>query len=59
MAAIGGGRAYGILTRLVLEAGTTLICTPDVAIPNVTRRLADMGGEEWSGKVLLYAQRGL
>src|SRR6202050_4568274 len=54
VAAIGGGRAYGILTRVVLEAGTILICTPDIAIPDVTRRLAEMGGEEWSGKVVLH-----
>jgi predicted short-subunit dehydrogenase-like oxidoreductase (DUF2520 family) len=54
VAAIGGGRAYGILTRLVLEAGTILICTPDIATPDVTRRLAEMGGEEWSGKVVLH-----
>jgi predicted short-subunit dehydrogenase-like oxidoreductase (DUF2520 family) len=57
--AIGGGRGYGILTRLVLEARVILICAPDAALPQVAAQLAEMGSEEWAGKIALHTSGAL
>ncbi len=57
--AIGGGRAYGRLTRQVLGADVVLIATPDGAIRSVAAQLARLGGEEWRGKVVLHSSGAL
>lgn len=57
--AIGGGRAYGELTRQVLAANVVLIATPDDAVHGVATKLARMGGDEWRGKVALHTSGAL
>jgi predicted short-subunit dehydrogenase-like oxidoreductase (DUF2520 family) len=47
------------LTRLVLEARVILICAPDAALPKVTAQLAEMGSEEWAGKIALHTSGAL
>lgn len=56
---IGSGRPYGKLTRLVLDARVVLIAVPDDAISKVAARLAQMGGDEWQGKVVLHTSGAL
>jgi predicted short-subunit dehydrogenase-like oxidoreductase (DUF2520 family) len=51
---IGGGRPYGKLSRLILETSVVLIAAPDDAIAGLAERLANIGGEEWSGKIILH-----
>jgi predicted short-subunit dehydrogenase-like oxidoreductase (DUF2520 family) len=51
---IGGAQAYSALTRLTLEAGNLLLATPECAIPQIAGELAEMGGQEWRGKVVLH-----
>jgi predicted short-subunit dehydrogenase-like oxidoreductase (DUF2520 family) len=51
---IGGGIPFGAPTRQVLAADVVLIATPDDAIARVAADLADFGGEEWRGKVVLH-----
>jgi predicted short-subunit dehydrogenase-like oxidoreductase (DUF2520 family) len=51
---IGSGRAYGTLSRLILETSVVLIAAPDDAIAGLAQRLADIGGEEWNGKIILH-----
>ncbi|MBZ5643549.1 MAG: DUF2520 domain-containing protein [Acidobacteriia bacterium] len=51
---IGGGHATHWLTRQVLDSKVILITTPDNAIESVAGRLAEIGGDEWRGKVVLH-----
>jgi predicted short-subunit dehydrogenase-like oxidoreductase (DUF2520 family) len=52
--AIGAGHPTDLLTRQVLDSKVTLIATPDKAIESVAQKLAQIGGEEWRGKVVLH-----
>jgi predicted short-subunit dehydrogenase-like oxidoreductase (DUF2520 family) len=52
---IGSGRPFGKLSRLILETKVVLIAAPDDAIAGLAERLAEIGGDEWSGKIILHA----
>ena len=56
---IGGGIAYSGPTRQVLAADVVLVSTPDDAIVRVASELARLGGEEWTGKVVLHTSGAL
>jgi predicted short-subunit dehydrogenase-like oxidoreductase (DUF2520 family) len=56
---IGGGRPYGRLTRLILETAVVLIAAPDDAVAGLAKQLAEIGGEEWNGKVILHTSGAL
>jgi len=56
---IGAGRPYGKLSRFLLETRVVLIAAPDDAIAEVAKRLANIGGEEWGGKVILHTSGAL
>ncbi len=51
---IGAGRPHAGLTRQLLNADLVLIATPDSQIAGVAEQLAEMGGEEWRGRVVLH-----
>ncbi len=57
--AIGAGAPYGSLTRRVLAADVVLLATPDRAIAAVAEQLAQIGGSEWRGKVVLHTSGAL
>ncbi|MGH6629807.1 MAG: Rossmann-like and DUF2520 domain-containing protein [Burkholderiales bacterium] len=48
------GQAHGALTRQVLTADLVLVATPDRELRGVALGLAQIGGEEWRGKVVLH-----
>lgn len=56
---IGGGRPYGKLSRLILETRVVLIAAPDDAVTEVAEQLAQLGGEEWKGKIILHTSGAL
>jgi predicted short-subunit dehydrogenase-like oxidoreductase (DUF2520 family) len=56
---IGSGRPYGGLTRLLLETKVVIISAPDDAIAGLAERLAEIGGEEWNGKIILHTSGAL
>jgi predicted short-subunit dehydrogenase-like oxidoreductase (DUF2520 family) len=56
---IGAGRPFGKLSRLILETSVVLIAAPDDAVTGLAQRLAQMGGEEWSGKIILHTSGAL
>lgn len=51
---IGAGHPADQLTRQILDSKVILITTPDDAIEPVAKKLAEIGGEEWRGKVALH-----
>jgi predicted short-subunit dehydrogenase-like oxidoreductase (DUF2520 family) len=57
--AIGGGTPHASLTRRVLASDVVLISTPDDAMPGVAGALAEIGGDEWRGKVVLHTSGAL
>jgi predicted short-subunit dehydrogenase-like oxidoreductase (DUF2520 family) len=57
--AIGSGQASVGPTHEVLNSRVVLITTPDSAIEGVAKDLAQLGGNEWSGKVVLHASGSL
>lgn len=57
--AIGEGRPQAKLARNILDADAVIISTPDDEIPKVARQLAQMGREEWRGKVVLHTSGAL
>lgn len=57
--AIGGGVAHGGLSRQVVGADLVLVATPDDAIERVARDLAEIGGKEWRGKMVLHTSGAL
>ena len=57
--AIGKGRPQAKLARNILEADAVIIATPDDEILRVARHLAQMGREEWRGKVVLHTSGAL
>ncbi len=52
--AIGAGRAFHSLTRLVIAADVLLLTTRENALAPVSKELARLGGEEWRGKIVLH-----
>jgi predicted short-subunit dehydrogenase-like oxidoreductase (DUF2520 family) len=56
---IGAGQPSSGLTRQILNSTVVLITTPDGAIEGVTKDLAQLGGNEWSGKVVLHTSGAL
>jgi predicted short-subunit dehydrogenase-like oxidoreductase (DUF2520 family) len=56
---IGAGTAYGVPTRHILGADVVLIATPDDAVAQVAADLAELGGREWIGKVVLHTSGAL
>jgi predicted short-subunit dehydrogenase-like oxidoreductase (DUF2520 family) len=57
--AIGAGQPMGSLTREVLNSRVVLITTSDSAIEGVATELAQLGGNEWSGRVVLHTSGSL
>jgi predicted short-subunit dehydrogenase-like oxidoreductase (DUF2520 family) len=57
--AIGSGQASVGPTHEVLNSRVVLITTPDSAIEGVAKDLAQLGGNEWYGKVVLHASGSL
>ena len=53
------GAAVGGLTHQILNSRVVLITTPDGAIEGVAKNLAQLGGKEWSGKVVLHTSGAL
>jgi predicted short-subunit dehydrogenase-like oxidoreductase (DUF2520 family) len=57
--AIGAGRPLAHLSREVLAADVILLATPDAALPSVARSLAQLGGRECRGKIILHTSGAL
>ncbi len=57
--AIGAGSPHAKLTRRVLAADVILLATPDDSLRGVAAALAQIGGEEWRGKVVLHTSGAL
>jgi predicted short-subunit dehydrogenase-like oxidoreductase (DUF2520 family) len=57
--AIGAGQPLGGLTHQVLNSRVVLITTPDRTIEGVAKNLAQLGGKEWFGKVVLHTNGSL
>jgi predicted short-subunit dehydrogenase-like oxidoreductase (DUF2520 family) len=57
--AIGGGYAQDKINRHVLNADVVIIATPDDEIRKVAKRLAQIGAEEWRGKIVLHTSGAL
>lgn len=51
---IGAGSPSDRLTHEVLNSKVVLVTVPDPAIEYVANQLAQLGGEEWRGKVVLH-----
>jgi predicted short-subunit dehydrogenase-like oxidoreductase (DUF2520 family) len=56
---IGAGQALDGPTHQVLNSRVVLITTPDDVIECVAKNLAQLGGKEWSGKVVLHTSGAL
>ena len=57
--AIGAGRPLAHLSREVLAADVVLLATPDAALGPVARSLAQLGGRECRGKIILHTSGAL
>jgi len=57
--AIGAGQPLDAPTHEILNSRVILITTPDAAIEGVAKNLAQLGGKEWSGKVVLHTSGAL
>jgi predicted short-subunit dehydrogenase-like oxidoreductase (DUF2520 family) len=57
--AIGAGHPADQLIRRVLASKVVLIATPDRVIADVAGDLAQLGGNEWLGRVVLHASGAL
>jgi predicted short-subunit dehydrogenase-like oxidoreductase (DUF2520 family) len=57
--AIGAGMPADELNRQMLESAVVLIATQDGRIENVAKELAEIGGQEWQGKIVLHTSGGL
>lgn len=57
--AIGAGQPYGELNYDTRHSAVVLIATPDGAVADVARKLAQIGGKDWSGKVVLHTSGAL
>jgi predicted short-subunit dehydrogenase-like oxidoreductase (DUF2520 family) len=56
---IGAGQPLGAPTHQILNSSVILITTPDGAIEGVAKYLAQLGGKEWSGKIVLHTSGSL
>jgi predicted short-subunit dehydrogenase-like oxidoreductase (DUF2520 family) len=56
---IGAGQPLDELSCHVLHSKVIFIATPDDAIEEVARRLAQVGGKDWSGKIALHTSGAL
>jgi predicted short-subunit dehydrogenase-like oxidoreductase (DUF2520 family) len=56
---IGAGQPLGGPTHQVLNSRVILITTPDSSIEDVAKNLAQLGGKEWFGKVVLHTSGSL
>jgi predicted short-subunit dehydrogenase-like oxidoreductase (DUF2520 family) len=52
--AIGDGQPHAALTQQLLAADLVLVCVPDAEIAGLAQRLAEMGGKEWRGRIVLH-----
>ena len=59
MRAIGAGQPQDAPTLQILNSRVVLIAAPDGAIEGVAKDLAQLGGKEWSGKVVLHTSGAL
>ncbi|HXR24670.1 MAG TPA: Rossmann-like and DUF2520 domain-containing protein [Candidatus Binataceae bacterium] len=57
--AIGAGTPHAGLTSRALDADLILVTTPDGTLANVAQALAEMGGRECRGKVILHGSGAL
>ncbi|HEV7966713.1 MAG TPA: Rossmann-like and DUF2520 domain-containing protein [Candidatus Acidoferrales bacterium] len=57
--AIGAGQPLDAPTHQVLNSRVVLITTPDGVIEGVAKNLAQLGGKEWCGKVVLHTSGAL
>jgi predicted short-subunit dehydrogenase-like oxidoreductase (DUF2520 family) len=57
--AIGAGHPADRLTCRILSSDVVLMAAPDDAIANVGADLAQLGGNEWRGKVVLHTSGAL
>src|SRR6266851_948507 len=57
--AIGAGQPLDDPTHQILNSRVVLITTPDAAIEGVAKNLAQLGGKEWSGKIVLHTSGAL
>jgi len=57
--AIGGGVAHAGITRQAVGGDVVLISTADDGIAEAAQELADIGGEEWRGKIVLHTSGAL
>jgi predicted short-subunit dehydrogenase-like oxidoreductase (DUF2520 family) len=57
--AIGAGQALAGPAHQILSSRVILITTPDGAIEDVAKNLAQVGGQEWNGKVVLHTSGSL
>jgi predicted short-subunit dehydrogenase-like oxidoreductase (DUF2520 family) len=56
---IGAGQPVDQLTSQILNSRVVLITTPDDAIEGVAKNLAQIGGKDWRGKVVLHTSGAL
>lgn len=56
---IGAGRAIVGVSHMELQASVILLTVPDDAIAGVARELAELGGEELRGRVILHTSGAL
>jgi predicted short-subunit dehydrogenase-like oxidoreductase (DUF2520 family) len=56
---IGGGHPMDCLTHEILNSRVIFITTTDDVIEAVAKELAQIGGRDWSGKVVLHASGAL
>jgi len=57
--AIGQGNPFDRLTHQVLDSKVVLLTVPDDEIQKVAEELAQLGGREWGGKVVLHTSGSL
>lgn len=57
--AIGEGRAQNKIGRNILDADLVILAPPDSEIPGIAKQLADVGREEWIGKIVLHTSGAL
>ena len=56
---IGAGRPQAGVTVQALTSGVVLLTVPDDAIPAVASELAQIGGDEWRGLIVLHTSGAL
>lgn len=56
---IGAGQPRDSITREVLASRVVLMAVPDAAVSAVAAELAQMGGREWRGKIVLHTSGAL